>query len=132
LKKILYICSLAIAFSACQSSPKETQNIVTPTPNGVPTSTSAAPSTAVQQSAASGERPANNPAHGQPFHDCALPVGAPLNAKNTATPAAQAPVAAPAVQQQAPTTNTNKEVKLNPPHGQPGHDCKVSVGAPLT
>lgn len=128
MKKILYICSLAIAFSACQSSPKETQNIVTPTPNGVPAVQPAAPSTAVQQSTASGERPANNPAHGQPFHDCALPVGAPLNAKNTTT---QTPVVTPtATQQQAPATN--REVKLNPPHGQPGHDCKVSVGAPLT
>lgn len=129
MKKILYICFLAFGFSACQTSPKETQNIVTPTPNGVPSAQSTTTSVPAQQSAATGERPANNPAHGQPFHDCSIPVGAPLNAKNTTVPAVQAPVAAPA-QQQAPATD--KEVKLNPPHGQPGHDCKVSVGAPLT
>lgn len=131
MKKLLYICFLAFSFSACQTKPKETQNIVTPTPNGVPTAQPATPSGPVQQNAATGERPANNPAHGQPFHDCSIPVGAPLNAKNTATPTAQTPVATPAaVQKQTPASN--KEVKLNPPHGQPGHDCKISVGAPLT
>lgn len=60
-----------------------------------------------------------NPAHGQPGHDCAIPVGQPLpssvgvnapNVNNTAAP---------------------KTVKLNPPHGQPGHDCAVPVGDPL-
>lgn len=129
MKKLLCICLLALGFSACQTNPKETQNIVTPTPNGVPAAQSATPSGPVQQNVTAGERPANNPAHGQPFHDCSIPVGAPLNAKNTTAPASQAPVAAP-VPQQVPAGN--KEVKLNPPHGQPGHDCKVSVGAPLS
>ena len=26
------------------------------------------------------------------------------------------------------TTNTNGEVALNPPHGQPGHRCDIQVG----
>ncbi|WP_449436007.1 hypothetical protein [Pedobacter steynii] len=81
MKKLLYICLLAFGFSACQTSPKDTQNIVTPTPNGVPSAQSATPSGPAQQNATAGERPANNPAHGQPFHDCSIPVGAPLNAK---------------------------------------------------
>lgn len=29
------------------------------------------------------------------------------------------------------TTTTTGDVKLNPPHGQPGHRCDIAVGAPL-
>ena len=67
-----------------------------------------------------------NPPHGQPGHDCAVPVGAPLPGNNmnnnTNNPGASeflTPTAAP------------DGVTLNPPHGQPGHDCAVPVGAPL-
>ncbi|MDZ7846448.1 MAG: hypothetical protein U5L96_06615 [Owenweeksia sp.] len=28
-------------------------------------------------------------------------------------------------------TQTNSDVAVNPPHGQPGHDCAIPVGAPL-
>ena len=71
-----------------------------------------------------------NPAHGEPGHDCAIAVGAPLNGSGgspqiqqtvttqPATPQAQGPVATPAN-------------GINPAHGQPGHDCAVAVGAPL-
>lgn len=45
-----------------------------------------------------------NPAHGEPGHDCSIPVGAPL---------------------------VKGDVKINPAHGEPGHDCSVAVGAPL-
>ncbi len=34
------------------------------------------------------------------------------------------------VQQTAPAGNTT-QAGLNPPHGQPGHRCDISVGAPL-
>jgi|GEM_PF-699937 len=98
-----------------------------------------------------------NPAHGQPGHRCEIPVGAPLDSKpvpkqNTAgnqiqvqpqpqsqsqpqyvvTPAnsgasapvtVPAPTAAPAPAKVAPG--------MNPAHGQPGHRCDISVGAPL-
>jgi hypothetical protein len=85
-----------------------------------------------------------NPAHGQPGHDCAIAVGAPLKgsvAKVSApVPApvqatapnfsvASAPVAAP-VQATAPNFGV-PNVKVNPAHGQPGHDCAIAVGAPL-
>lgn len=132
MKRILYISCFVLALSACNSEPKQSQNVVTPTPGGLP---SASPTMA------SGEKPANNPAHGQPFHDCALPVGAPLNASAAAPApstgtAASAPVpvpqtAAPAAT--APSTPVNqKEAKLNPAHGLPGHDCAIPVGAPLS
>ena len=40
-----------------------------------------------------------------------------------------APAPAPASGPAATTASGN--VKLNPPHGQPGHRCDISVGAPL-
>ncbi|WP_341227539.1 hypothetical protein [uncultured Arcticibacterium sp.] len=71
-----------------------------------------------------------NPAHGQPGHDCAVAVGAPLPAKGAAKAAAPASISAPA----ATTPNFGLPAnvgKVNPAHGQPGHDCGVAVGAPL-
>ncbi len=76
-----------------------------------------------------------NPPHGQPGHRCDIAVGAPLNSAPTA--GTQAPV----VTQATPMTATPTQAKpsvisgakpaVNPPHGQPGHDCAVQVGAPL-
>lgn len=90
---------------------------------------------AVTQAVSSvGAKTGLNPAHGQPGHRCDIAVGAPLNSPpNTG--------AAPAVTQSSPATITPVSptvapkaapgVKLNPPHGEPGHDCSVQVGAPL-
>lgn len=131
MKRILYISCIVVALSACNSSPKQTQSVITPTPAGLPSATAPV--------AATGEKPTHNPAHGQPYHDCAIAVGAPLNAKNNvpapATPApapvTATPVNAPAVT--APSVPANqKEVRLNPAHGQPGHSCAIAVGAPLS
>lgn len=80
-----------------------------------------------------------NPAHGQPGHDCSVAVGAPLkkaaaavSAPTKATlasvPVETTPTAAPVV---ASSPNFNANAKINPAHGQPGHDCAVAVGAPL-
>jgi len=73
-----------------------------------------------------------NPAHGMPGHRCDIAVGAPLNSPaNAGGPAPvqiQTPQSAP-VMQQAPANAAG--VRLNPPHGQPGHDCSVEVGKPL-
>jgi len=73
-----------------------------------------------------------NPAHGEPGHDCAIAVGAPLDGSGgqaeqpTFNPQTLTqPVAKPAVQGQAPADG------LNPAHGEPGHDCAIAVGAPL-
>lgn len=76
-----------------------------------------------------------NPPHGQPGHDCAIPVGQPLNGKSaTAAPQVTnqiAPQIINAAPQITPLTNNNSAVAINPPHGQPGHDCAVAVGSPL-
>lgn len=77
-----------------------------------------------------------NPAHGQPGHRCEIPVGAPLNsAPAAAQPQVQTVASSPqaiTVPASAPTTApTDPNAKLNPAHGQPGHDCAIPVGAPL-
>ncbi len=82
-----------------------------------------------------------NPAHGQPGHRCDIAVGQPLNSpakSNTTVPAANVtPVnnplpAQPATTQPAsPFPGTGTTAKLNPAHGQPGHDCSIAVGQPL-
>lgn len=72
-----------------------------------------------------------NPPHGQPGHDCAVAVGAPLNGSpsaNSAAPSAPAMNFPTATPSPMPVTGGQR---LNPPHGQPGHDCAVQVGAPL-
>ncbi len=86
--------------------------------------------------------PALNPAHGQPYHDCAIAVGAPLT--STSQPNLAPQLAAPQ-QSSANTINTNPvssfqvpanatstKPALNPAHGQPNHRCDIAVGAPLS
>ncbi len=93
-----------------------------------------------------------NPPHGEPFHRCDIPVGAPLNSPPANTPrptisnspAATAPniannPTAPTIEnarrlnssQSGSTASTQNSGKLNPPHGQPGHRCEIPVGSPL-
>lgn len=74
--------------------------------------------------------PKLNPAHGQPGHDCAIPVGAPLDGSNPATTQSPEPI------NDLPSTSVSpvrvdQTPDVNPPHGEPGHDCAVPVGAPL-
>lgn len=74
--------------------------------------------------------PGMNPPHGEPGHRCDIPVGQPLNSKPAPTQPTQtiaqnnpAPVSTPAP--------TGKKPALNPPHGEPWHNCGVKVGDPL-
>jgi hypothetical protein len=63
-----------------------------------------------------------NPPHGEPGHRCDIPVGQPLNSK-------PAPVQQPVQQnmaQNAPAPTpapTGPKPAVNPPHGEPWHDC---------
>ena len=78
-----------------------------------------------------------NPKHGAPGHKCEIAVGAPLNSPPVGAPLNSSPQPvqqnAPAIKSLPPpgTTSSGKTVKLNPAHGQPGHDCAVQVGQPL-
>lgn len=80
-----------------------------------------------------------NPVHGQPGHRCDIYVGQPIDAKpvpaltkGAATTTAPTP-APPAVQ--LTEVGTPQPVKtlpgMNPPHGEPGHRCDITVGQPL-
>jgi hypothetical protein len=119
----------------------------TPTLNSIQTTTTTKAATGL------------NPKHGQPGHRCDIAVGAPLDGKPAATTPASTPVnlsttptpasaTAPAPLQtnvtksiqaspfsiskpDAAGLNQNSNVKLNPAHGQPGHDCSIAVGKPL-
>lgn len=70
-----------------------------------------------------------NPEHGQPGHRCEIPVGAPLDqaAGNTTTIQTPPPVSTGV----SPVWSSGAAPVKNPPHGQPGHDCAVPVGADL-
>lgn len=79
-----------------------------------------------------------NPQHGQPGHRCDIAVGAPLSTplavkKDTAKalPAGNSPLKADSLQTTLVTDSNGHTVRLNPPHGQPGHDCRIPVGKPL-
>lgn len=82
-----------------------------------------------------------NPPHGQPGHDCAIAVGAPLDGSGAAQQAPQIDMSQMGNGAAQPTITTTpvapagdgsaSSVKLNPAHGQPGHDCAIAVGAPL-
>lgn len=91
-------------------------------------------------------KPGMNPPHGQPGHRCDIAVGAPLNSKpqqpkagsatvqrgtptfTTTTTSQPAATSTPAIlDPNAPVTAPG----MNPPHGQPGHQCGIAVGAPL-
>jgi hypothetical protein len=77
--------------------------------------------------------PGMNPPHGQPNHRCDIAVGAPLNSApiNKVVPAATTVPAQIVSPIQPLQNNSNSTAKLNPAHGQPGHDCSIPVGQPL-
>ncbi|WP_347219825.1 hypothetical protein [Chryseobacterium sp.] len=80
--------------------------------------------------------PGMNPPHGQPGHRCDIPVGQPLSSKPA--PAAQSvqnniqvtPTPSPA-QTASQNLAMGEKPKINPAHGEPGHNCSVKVGDPL-
>ena len=76
-----------------------------------------------------------NPAHGEPGHRCDIAVGAslstPVTAGSAEAPAAFTPMDPAPAMQTMPTTPSAGGGRLNPAHGEPGHDCAVAVGAPL-
>lgn len=103
------------------------QPVTTTTPTAADTNAAVRPQQSAQTTAAL------NPAHGLPGHRCDIAVGAPLNSPANANGPAPVQIQTPAsnapVMQQAPVNTSG--VKLNPPHGQPGHDCTIEVGKPL-
>lgn len=131
MKNILYIL-LAISMASCNNNKKvETAQAYAATPNGLADLQKSAIKTPSTTSATSNLL--TNPEHGQPGHDCSIAVGAPLkagaNANSSSTQQQASVVQTVAAQPTASPTSTSG--KLNPAHGQPGHDCAIAVGAPL-
>ena len=127
--KNLFYCSFALVILAScgHGSGSKDNNQVTPAATALPVVYSAP-----AQGTPGDNSLALNPKHGQPGHRCDIPEGAPLNtapAAAPANPAAPQPMVSPVVA--PPATNGASGVRLNPPHGQPGHDCAVEVGKPL-
>ena len=94
-----------------------------------------------------GAKPALNPEHGQPYHRCEIPVGAPIDSAPPQNPAPQvvpqqnggntsfntnpiSPSVSPVPS--APVQASGPKPALNPAHGEPHHRCDLQVGAPLT
>lgn len=118
------------------------QSPAAPTAQAVPqpATTSAQPQVQAQPQAATA--PGMNPPHGQPNHRCDIAVGTPLSQPiqtKQAQPASQpmtinanGQVAAGNASYKVTSTPTQKVAAgMNPAHGQPGHRCDISVGAPL-
>lgn len=118
----LLVAASVVLLAACSDSKKVENAAVGTTPVNFSTQS------ASQQSATTATTGVN-PEHGQPGHRCDIPVGASLSTPvqpNGSTPQAlPQPTALP-----QPISNTVAP-GTNPPHGQPGHDCSIAVGAPL-
>lgn len=115
---------------------------IQPTTDPVVTTVNPSATISAPQQQATSTAAGMNPAHGQPGHRCDIAVGAPLNSPagvnpTTAAPtpsAAPAPVTVPSASPAAPVVTETSGVTppgMNPPHGEPGHDCAIAVGAPL-
>ena len=154
IKSHFLIAATIVLFASCSDgeAPKETNTAAPYQAAPVVTSDSTGASTDLQgapQAPAGSAQPAAatgtpNPAHGEPGHRCDIPVGSPLSTVAAPVPApqptqpAQPFNAAPQptfttpvnVQPSSPAPGTATG-KVNPAHGEPGHDCAVPVGSPL-
>lgn len=142
MKKLLSISLMALAFASCnnsdeskidesaQSAPTTTTTLA-PVPGSGPAgsiNTMPAATSPINSNATAGL----NPAHGAPGHRCDIPVGSPLNSPAGANPPSPAPSnPAPFVMNPQTLPPANNNVRLNPAHGAPGHDCSIPVGQPL-
>ena len=121
MKNLFYCFFALLILASCghSSGSNDSNEITTPLP------------ASAQPASDSNNAVALNPKHGEPGHRCDIPEGAPLNTA-PASPAGGQPAGnvSPVVSQ--PTNvETGSSVRINPPHGQPGHDCAVEVGKPL-
>ena len=135
-KTPFYLAAVAamLMLGACSSNDAATSDAPTAGPVMITPDQVNAGSTAPATNA-SGAR--LNPPHGEPGHRCDIAVGEPLDAA-PATPAAGTPAGPQAINLGAqPVTVTpsssagGNSGRINPPHGEPGHDCAVPVGEPL-
>ena len=151
IKTFTFLLILAFAWTSCkndaatsgttQSEPTTTE-AATATEPGVSmgddpnkvfqsTSTIDPAATTTQPAGAAGTAGIKNPAHGQPGHVCGVPVGQVLDGKTATAPTTVVPNMAAPKPAAAPAAGNATAPGMNPPHGQPGHRCDISVGEPL-
>lgn len=142
MKQIKSLVAIAVitVLAACNNSEGEGNVQLNQTAPPIQPVTTTLPQTGDTNKAVMTQQPAQttvalNPAHGLPGHRCDIAVGAPLNSPANANGPAPVQMQPPSqnvspMMQSAPPANA-AGVKLNPPHGQPGHDCSIEVGKPL-
>ncbi len=126
------------------TSPAVTPASTTSQPITAPNLSIPATTTTVQQQPTTTitTAPGMNPAHGQPGHNCDISVGAPLNSAPTKKATTPTVTSTPTISQSPVITSTTPTITsapstvktapgMNPPHGQPGHRCDITVGEPL-
>jgi hypothetical protein len=136
------ISATVLLLTSCAEKSEPEQTEVTNTE--APAITAPVPGTSTPAPTGDGAAPTStsaalNPAHGEPGHRCDISVGAPLSSTpqtpvqspQQITTTVQPTVAPPVTQPSAPAPGTTSTGKVNPAHGEPGHDCSVAVGAPL-
>jgi hypothetical protein len=151
MKKIVLISVVVFVFVACKDRGNK-KDLTLTRPGSLSTQLNSSQSNAGKSTAqlpvgntVSGLRV--NPEHGKPGHRCDLAVGAPLdnvgpvpvtNTVSQVTPT-QTPIsttinqlASSSPAQGAKPAAATSAGPLNPAHGQPGHRCDISVGAPLS
>lgn len=143
----LAVPAFLIVFAACSNSSdsKEANDVIDTTIQPAPAAAASNNNGQVNpaplpvtspQAPVAGTAIALNPEHGKPGHRCDIAVGAPLDGKPAAAPAATTAPATPqnvVLNNPAPATTAAAPVAagMNPAHGQPGHRCDIAVGAPL-
>lgn len=142
---LLYSCDKKEASStdasAVSTSMNDSSNVAVANADG---ELASADGTSVASNASS-DKPVLNPEHGQPYHRCEIPVGAPID---SAPPQNAAPQVVPQQSAANNSFNTNPispslapssspaqaigpKPANNPAHGEPHHRCDLEVGAPL-
>lgn len=139
MNKLFSIALIALVFASCHNSgdrkapvPTAPTTITTPPALVLDSNKQGALTNTPTITTNTAATVALNPEHGAPGHRCDIAVGAPLNSPGS-TPA-PAPISTPApvtLKPQTPPQPANNNVRLNPAHGQPGHDCAIPVGQPL-
>ena len=150
-------CDLAVGAPLTGAAPAVTTPAAQVQTTTAPVTNQITPAPQLTLPAASKSAKGVNPAHGQPGHRCDIAVGAPLSGTapasspaatttpvnltstpaplqpNTSSAAAQTVQSSPFAITPPPQlgSSANTGVRLNPAHGQPGHDCKIEVGKPL-
>lgn len=132
--------ALALLLASCSNTERPK---APPVPTGnisAPAQVQSTPQPASEITVPGEAAPANavaqlNPPHGEPGHRCDIPVGSPLDGSAPPPPAVNMPMsvdipgASTAITPPPPSSSNSG--MINPPHGEPGHDCAVPVGSPL-